>query len=59
MMIAIKRPELADMDLIGLPWQMIIGPKGLAAGRLEVQNRRTDERFDLSYDDAIHKLVTK
>lgn len=49
--------KFADMDLIGLPWQVIIGPKGVAADRVEVKNRRTDERFDLSYDDAIQKLV--
>jgi len=49
--------KFADMDLIGLPWQIIIGPKGIAAGRVEVKNRRTDERFDLSYDDTIQKLV--
>lgn len=49
--------KFADMDLIGLPWQVIIGPKGVAAGRVEVKNRRTDERLDLSYDDVLQKLV--
>ena len=32
------------MDLIGLPWQLIIGPRGLAAGMVELKNRRTGEK---------------
>ncbi|MEB3702788.1 Proline--tRNA ligase [Candidatus Bealeia paramacronuclearis] len=48
--------KFADMDLIGLPWQIIVGPRGVAQGRCEVKNRKTDERFDLSYDDAIQKI---
>ena len=36
--------KFADMDLIGLPWQVIVGPKGVAAGKVEVKNRKTGER---------------
>jgi prolyl-tRNA synthetase len=40
--------KFADMDLIGLPWQVIIGPKGVAAGKVEVKNRRTGEREEMA-----------
>ena len=41
------------MDLIGLPWQVIAGPKGLAKGEIEVKNRATGERSNLALDAAI------
>ncbi|MBM3621303.1 MAG: proline--tRNA ligase [Alphaproteobacteria bacterium] len=40
--------KFADMDLIGLPWQVIIGPKGVAAGKVEVKNRRTGQREEMA-----------
>ena len=49
--------KFADMDLIGLPWQIIVGPKGVAAGTVEVKNRRTGERLELSLDDAIARVA--
>ena len=36
------------MDLIGLPWQVIVGPKGLGEGKVEIKNRRTGERESVS-----------
>jgi prolyl-tRNA synthetase len=36
--------KFARMDLIGLPWQTIVGPKGLADGIVEIKSRRTGER---------------
>ncbi|MFO1089804.1 MAG: proline--tRNA ligase [Hyphomicrobiales bacterium] len=36
--------KFATMDLIGLPWQVIVGPRGLKEGVVEVKNRRTGER---------------
>ncbi|TXL76701.1 proline--tRNA ligase [Vineibacter terrae] len=44
--------KFADMDLIGLPWQVIIGPKGLAAGKVEVKNRATGARSELALDQV-------
>ncbi len=44
--------KFADMDLIGTPWQVIVGPKGLAAGKLEVKNRRTGAREELPADQV-------
>jgi prolyl-tRNA synthetase len=53
-----ERPgaKFARMDLIGLPWQVIVGPKGLAEGKVEVKNRRSGERELLSPDEALNKL---
>ncbi len=36
--------KFATADLIGLPWQVIVGPRGVAAGEAEIKNRRTGER---------------
>ncbi len=40
--------KFSTMDLIGLPWQVIVGPKGLKSGEFEVKNRATGERLSLS-----------
>jgi len=48
--------KFADMDLIGLPWQIIVGPKGLEKGLLELKNRRTGDRLELSEADLLEKL---
>jgi prolyl-tRNA synthetase len=44
------------MDLIGLPWQLIIGPRGIAAGTVELKNRRTGEREEFSMESALTRL---
>jgi prolyl-tRNA synthetase len=44
------------LDLIGLPWQVIIGPRGLASGVVELKNRRTGEREELSIESALARL---
>jgi prolyl-tRNA synthetase len=36
--------KFATADLIGLPWQVIVGPRGVASGEVEIKNRRTGER---------------
>ena len=45
-----ERPgaKFAAMDLIGLPWQVIVGPRGLKEGVAEVKNRRTGERGNVA-----------
>jgi prolyl-tRNA synthetase len=48
--------KLAGMDLIGLPWQVVIGPRGLASGVVELKNRRTGEREELSIESALARL---
>ena len=54
-----ERPgaKFADMDLIGLPWQLIVGPRGLAAGTVELKRRATGERVELPLDRALDRLA--
>lgn len=54
-----ERPgaKFATMDLIGLPWQVIVGPKGVKNGVAEVKNRKTGEREELSFDAVLAKLA--
>ncbi len=49
--------KLGTMDLIGLPWQVIIGPRGIASGVVELKNRATGEKEELSLDSALARLA--
>ena len=53
-----ERPgaKFATMDLIGIPHQVIVGPKGLAEGKVEVKARRSGERELIGVEAAIAKL---
>jgi prolyl-tRNA synthetase len=48
--------KFADADLLGYPWQAIIGPRGAAAGMVELKRRATGERVELSVEDAIARI---
>ncbi len=45
------------MDLIGLPWQLIVGPKGLERGVVELKRRTTGEREELAIESALARLT--
>jgi prolyl-tRNA synthetase len=49
--------KLGSMDLIGLPWQLIVGPRGIAAGTVELKRRSTGEREELSVESALARLT--
>ena len=49
--------KFATMDLIGLPWSITVGPRGLKNGVVELTNRRTGESDEMSPEAAIKKLV--
>jgi prolyl-tRNA synthetase len=49
--------KLGSMDLIGLPWQVIVGPRGIAAGTVELKRRSTGEREELSLESAVARLT--
>ena len=49
--------KFAVMDLIGLPWQVIIGPRGLKDGICEVKNRGTGARENVSLDRIVERLA--
>ncbi len=55
-----ERPgaKFATMDLIGLPWQLVVGPKGLAKGEVELK-RRAGERQTLSLESALSQLAAR
>ena len=52
-----NRLVLVTMDLIGVPFQLIVGPKGVRTGEVEVKERRTGERVNLAPDAAVKRLV--
>ena len=49
--------KLAAIDLIGIPWQIVVGPRGMANGVLEVKNRRTGEAVEVSPDSALSMVM--
>jgi prolyl-tRNA synthetase len=49
--------KLGSMDLIGLPWQLIVGPRGIASGTVELKRRSSGERQELSIESAISRLT--
>jgi prolyl-tRNA synthetase len=54
-----QRPgaKFATADLIGVPWQVLIGPKGLAEGKIEVKRRADGSRELMTAADAIARLA--
>lgn len=53
-----QRPgaKFASADLIGVPWQILVGPKGLANGQVEVKKRSDGSREMLDPEDAVARL---
>ena len=43
-------------DLIGIPWQLTIGPKGVAEGLVELKRRATGEKVSIPLDEALAKV---
>ena len=48
--------KFSDMDLIGLPWQLIVGPRGINSGVVELKNRKTGEREEVSLESALSRI---
>jgi len=53
-----QRPgaKFATADLIGIPWQIMIGPKGLAEGKIELKKRADGSRENLSPADVLARF---
>ncbi len=49
--------KFADADLMGHPWQVIVGPRGAAAGKVELKRRMTGERAEVSPEDALGNIL--
>ena len=54
-----ERPgtKFATMDLIGLPWQVVVGPRGLKNGVVELKQRATGERAELSPEALLQRFA--
>ena len=50
--------KFATADLIGAPWQLVVGPRGVKNGMVELKERATGEKMELSLDDALVKIAT-
>ena len=51
--------KFATMDLIGCPYQLIVGPRGVKAGEVEIKTRHGGERRTMSPDAAVNALVAE
>ncbi len=49
--------KFATMDLLGLPWQIIVGPRGLKQGEIEIKRRATGERQTMTPEAAFQRIV--
>jgi prolyl-tRNA synthetase len=49
--------KFSTMDLIGLPWQLVVGPRGLKSGVVELKRRATGEKEELSPEAALAKIA--
>ena len=49
--------KFAEMELIGLPWQLVVGPRSLAEGKVELRNRGSGERQELEIEAALPRLL--
>ena len=49
--------KLADMDLIGIPYQVVVGPRGVAAGTVELKTRRGGAKQDLAIDAVLNRFA--
>lgn len=54
-----ERPgaKFASMDLLGAPWQVIVGPKGLARNVIELKSRKTGEKQEMPVESALAQLL--
>ncbi|WHZ36851.1 MULTISPECIES: proline--tRNA ligase [unclassified Sagittula] len=48
--------KFATMDLIGLPWRITVGPRGLKNGVVELTSRRTGESEEMPPEQAVERI---
>jgi prolyl-tRNA synthetase len=49
--------KFSTMELIGVPYSLVVGPKGVKAGEVEVKHRKTGEKETLSPEAAVKRVV--
>ena len=56
-----ERPgaKFATMDLIGIPYQVIVGPKGVKAGEIEIKDRKTGARETLPVEAGLERTISR
>ena len=54
-----ERPgvKFTDAELVGIPWRLTIGPKGLAAGKLELVRRKDGRKREIDLDKAAETVI--
>jgi len=54
-----ERPgaKFADADLVGLPWRLVIGPRGLKDGKVELKRRDGSVDENVALDEALARLI--
>jgi prolyl-tRNA synthetase len=48
--------KFADADLMGHPWQIVVGPRGTAAGKVELKRRSTGERVEIAPEEVLKRV---
>ncbi|MEO0360034.1 MAG: His/Gly/Thr/Pro-type tRNA ligase C-terminal domain-containing protein, partial [Pseudomonadota bacterium] len=51
--------KFATMDLIGLPWRITIGPRGVKEGKVEITRRAGGETIEVSPEDALGRFASR
>ncbi|MFU8890229.1 MAG: proline--tRNA ligase [Anaerosomatales bacterium] len=51
--------KFADADLVGYPYQVVVGKRGVAAGVIELKNRATGERTEIPIEDLTETLAAR
>ena len=49
--------KFATMDLIGIPWRVTVGPRGLKNGVVELTSRRTGKNEEMPVKKALERLA--
>ena len=49
--------KFATMDLLGVPWQIIVGPRGLKQGEVEIKRRASGDRQSVTPEAAFKRIV--
>ena len=50
--------KFATADLIGIPTQVIVGPRSVANGEVEIKDRKSGERTTMTIESAISRLTS-
>jgi prolyl-tRNA synthetase len=49
--------KFATMDLIGLPWRITVGPRGLKNGVVELTSRRSGDSIEMTPEAAVARIA--